>query len=71
MYIAGPCPLLLFAGGGKGLVLLDSPADFFLGKAPDLSFIWKNLLCIAFFCDKINYEIKSPKLQKCIYGGSN
>ena len=45
-------------------MLLDSPADFPLEKAPDLSFIWKNLLCIAFFYDKMNYEKKSTETAK-------
>jgi hypothetical protein len=52
-------------------LLLDSPADFPLEKAPDLSFIWKNLLCIAFFYDKMNYEKKSPETAKmylCRFG---
>ena len=48
-------------------MLLDSPADFPLEKAPDLSFIWKNLLCIAFFYDKMNYEKNPLKRQKYIY----
>ena len=40
---------LLLAGGGKGLVLLDSPADFFLGRTTGFVFYLGKSIVYCFF----------------------